>query len=233
MNEPDNGSTTPLLACGAAAGPLYLLVGFGQALTREGFDVRRHALSLLSNGEHGWIQIVSFVVSGLLVIAGAIGVRRALRGGSGGTWAPILLGTYGIGLLGAGTFVADPAFGFPPGTEGPTGLTRHGVLHFVFGAIGFYALIGACFVLARRFVRVDQPRWAVFSVLTGGVFFVSFAAIASGSASPTIMLAFYAAVTLAWIWHGTTHLKLWREASGLRTLRPRLHRHDQPPAIHA
>jgi hypothetical protein len=212
MNRTDLSTPAGLLACGVAAGPLYLLVGSGQVLLRDGFDMRRHALSLLSNGEHGWIQIINFVVSGLLVIAGAIGVRRALRGRLGQTWAPILLAIYGIGLLGAGAFVADPGSGYPPGVPVPAGLSRDGLLHFVFGAIGFYALIAACFVFARRFAGEKQRGWAAVSALIGAAFFVSFAAIASGSSSSTTMLAFYAAVALVWGWHSATHLKLLLEA---------------------
>ena len=52
-----------------------------QMLVRDGFDIRRHALSLLTNGDLGWIQILNFVLPGLLVIAGAFGMRRALRWG--------------------------------------------------------------------------------------------------------------------------------------------------------
>src|SRR5262249_17268469 len=88
--------TKPLLMLGAIAGPLYILVGLAQMLTREGFDFRRHALSLLSNGEFGWIQIANFLVSGILVIAGAVGCRLTLRSQPAGLWGPILLGLYGI-----------------------------------------------------------------------------------------------------------------------------------------
>jgi hypothetical protein len=41
-----------LLASGILAGPLFVAVGLIQAFTRVGFDLRRHALSLLSLG--GW-----------------------------------------------------------------------------------------------------------------------------------------------------------------------------------
>jgi len=85
-----NRLTENLLRCGIAAGPLYVIVGLAQVATREGFDVRRHALSLLSNGDLGWIQILNFLASGFLVIAGAKGLRKVLRGSRGGTWAPLL-----------------------------------------------------------------------------------------------------------------------------------------------
>ena len=45
--------TRALLAAGVVAGPLfYVMVGI-QALTRPGFDIRRHPLSLLSLGDLG------------------------------------------------------------------------------------------------------------------------------------------------------------------------------------
>jgi len=208
-------STRALLACGAAAGPIYVVVGLAQALTREGFDMRRHALSLLSNGDLGWIQVANFLVSGLLVLAGAWGVRRALHPGRTGTWGPILFAGYGVGLLGAAFFKADPGLGFPPGTpmQG-TGISTHGLLHFVFGAIGFYSLIAACFVFARRFSAARERGWLVFSLVTGVFFFVSFGAIASGNGSPAVVLSLYAAIFLAWAWHALLSLKLRNEAAG-------------------
>lgn len=195
-------ATRRLLACGAAAGPLYVAVGAAQALTREGFDMQRHALSLLSNGDLGWIQIANFVVSGVLVLAGALGVRWALHPGRGGTWGPILLGLWGVGLIGSGIFVADPGAGFPPGVVMEEGaMSRSGLLHFVFGGVAFYALIAACLVFARRFHGLGERGWALYSLLTGVGFLIVFGGIASGASSGALMLTFYAAVAWIWGWH--------------------------------
>jgi Protein of unknown function (DUF998) len=57
-----------LLAAGALAGPVYVGLGLGQALLRPGFDVTRHDLSLLSNGDFGWIQISNFLLRARHVI---------------------------------------------------------------------------------------------------------------------------------------------------------------------
>ncbi len=207
-----SNSTRALLAYGAAAAPIYVVVGLAQALTREGFDMRRHALSQLSNGDLGWIQVTTFLVSGLLVLAGAWGVRRALHPGRAGTWGPILFAGYALGLLGAACFSADPGLGFPPGTPMTgTGLSTHGLLHFVFGAIGFYSLIAACFVFARRFAGTRERGWVTFSIITGVFFFLAFGAIASGNGSPVVVLSLYAAIFLAWAWHALVSLKLRRE----------------------
>jgi hypothetical protein len=206
--------TKRLLACGAVAGPIYVIVGLIQILIRPGFDIRRHALSLMSNGDLGWIQIANFVVTGLLVVAGAAGIRRAIYPGRASTWGPLLLGLYGAGLILAGVFVADPALGFPPGTpEDARGISGRGVMHFIAGAIGFFGLIAACFVFTRRFVSLHQWAWALYSFATGAVFMASFFGIASGSGKAWIILAFYGAVVLAWAWISAISLLLILEIS--------------------
>lgn len=108
-----------------------------QAASRPGYDVTRHAVSLLSTGDLGWIQLGNFLVTGTLAIAGAIGLRRALRGQPGGRWVPILLGLSGAGIVSAGIFRTDPANGFPPGTplDAPAVSTLHGMLHQLSGSV--------------------------------------------------------------------------------------------------
>ena len=201
-SETNTKATRVLLACGVVAGPLYIVVGIIQMLIRDGFDIRRHALSLLSNGDLGSIQITNFLVTGLLVIAGAVGMRRVLRGGRGGTWGPLLIGVYGVGLIGAGFFRADPALGFPPGLPASAydTISWHGIMHFISGGIGFLALIAACFVFARRYAALRQRRWAAYSVATGVLFFAAFFGIASGSKGAGVSGAFAVAVVLGWAW---------------------------------
>ena len=191
-----------LLGLGSAAGPFYVVVGIAQILTREGFDWTRHALSLLSNGAAGWVQVGNFLISGLLVIAGAAGLKRAMPSGRGRNAGPLLIGIYGLGMIGAAFFRADPALGFPPGTpEGPpVVVTTHGLLHFVSGGIGFFGLIAACFVYAARFRGEGRSDWTIFSAATGVIFFAGFAGVASGAQSRVLVVAFYAAVVVAWVW---------------------------------
>jgi hypothetical membrane protein len=210
--------TRTLLTCGVIAGPFYLVVGLIQAFFRPGFDLTRHDLSLLSNGDLGWIHIANLVTTGLLVIAGAVGMRRAIRSGPGRIWGPLLVGIYGLGLIGAGIFVADPSFGFPPGTpEGPpTAVSSNGLLHFITAGIGFLALIAACMVLARRFASLGQRRWTAFSVITGVVFLAGFFGIAAGSGNPWTILGFWIAVVLAWLWISATELRLLQESPALQ-----------------
>ena len=209
--------TRVLLLCGVVAGPLYVIVGAIEMLTRPGFDPTRHDLSLMSNGDWGWIHISLLILTGLLTIAGAVGMRRVLRGGRGGTWGPILLGIYGLGLIGAGFFTADPALGFPPGTTANAhAVSWHGLLHFICGGIGFLGLIAACFVFARRFAARRQRGWVAYCVATGVIYLVAFAGIAVGSNSvgvitTVVILAFSVAVVLGWAWVSAMAAKLLSE----------------------
>jgi hypothetical protein len=185
-----------------------------QALTRDGFDLKRHAWSLLSNGDLGWIQITNFVLSGLMTVAFAVGLRRTLGRGRGGTWAPRLIGAYGLGLIGAGAFRADPALGFPPGTAADAHqVSWHGIAHFICGGTGFICLIAACLVLGRRFSAEASRGWATFSRVTGVVFLAGFLGIAAGTGSVWTNLAFIGAAVLAWVWISALAAHCYRRAT--------------------
>jgi Protein of unknown function (DUF998) len=209
--EHSEGRTQVLLLAGAVAGPLYLVVGLIEAFTRPGFDIRRHDLSLLANGDLGWIHMTDLIVSGMLVVAGAVGMSRALASGPGRLSGPLLVGVYGIGLIGAGFFVADPALGFPPGTPADAhNVSWHGLMHFVSGGVGFLSLIAGCFVFARRFAASRERGWAGYSIITGVVFFLAFAGIAAGSGNGWTILGFWIGVALAFSWITAMALRLIR-----------------------
>jgi hypothetical protein len=206
-----------LLNAGILAGPFYILVGLIQIFIRDGFDPARHALSLLTLGNLGWIQIVNFEVTGVLLVAAAVGMRRVIRTERGGTWGALLIGLYGAGLIGAGIFLPDAALGFPPGTPAEAGeMSLHGMMHFVVGSLGFIGLIGACFVFARRFFGLKSAGWGIYSVATGVLFFVAFAGIASGTASAALNVAFGVAVVIGFVWVSAVFGKLRTERSTLR-----------------
>lgn len=207
--------TRSLLGYGVLAGPFYVAVVIAQALLRPGFDLTRDDASLLSNGSLGWIQVANFVITGLMVIACAAGVRRALAGGRGATWAPILLGLYGAGLIAAGLFVADPMNGFPAGAPAgrPDTISVHGLLHIASAGIGFAGLVAACFVVARRFAADGDRSRMWFSIVTGVVFLAAFAGVASGSSSPVVIAGFWVGLLFAWGWIASLSIHLYRRAT--------------------
>jgi hypothetical membrane protein len=150
-----------LVTAGVVAGPLFVAVGLAEIATRDGFDLSRHPLSLLSLGDFGWVQITNFIVAGVLMLAFAGGVARSLGAGPARVWAPVLFALYGVGLVLGGAFTADPAVGFPPGTPDgyPTEWTFHGIVHAIAAPLAFLSLVAVTFVIARR-VRWEGHRTA-------------------------------------------------------------------------
>ena len=213
---PGQRVTRSLLGYGIVAGPFYVVVSITQALLREGFDLRRHEWSLLATGGPGWIQITNFILTGAMVVAAALGLSRAWTTGAGHRTAPILIAIYGVSLVGAGIFTADPMLGFPVGTPAgpPAVVSLHGILHLVCGGVGFGCLIAACLVIGRRFRRQGQPGWAWFSRITGVLFLAGFGGVVSGATTPGVNLAFTAAVVLAWTWLSALSLHVYRDQEG-------------------
>lgn len=203
--------TKSLLGYGVIAGPIYVVAVAAQAATRDGFDPTRHAASQLANGELGWIQIATFLVTGAMTIAAAVGIRRALGSGRASAWAAGLIGAYGVGLIAAGVFRADPSDGFPPGTPAGFGEPSwHGIAHFAVAGIGFIYLVAACFVVSAHFMRAGERGWAWLSRFTGAFFAATFAFMASGSGGATAILLFTAAVVVVWAWLTALSIRLYK-----------------------
>jgi hypothetical membrane protein len=195
-----------LLISGVIAGPLFLLALFVEGATRPHYDALRHPGSSLELGPYGWVQQVNFVVAGLLTLAFALGLRRALRLGRGSRWGPLLVGVWAIGLVAAGLFVTDPVSGYPPGT--PDVLARptlHGGLHDLFSLLGFVALGAAFVVLARRFAANGRWVWATYSIGTFVVYAVTFGLSAAAFQQTAALVALGGlfqrmAVVAGWAW---------------------------------
>jgi hypothetical protein len=129
-----DGRTRALLTCGVLAGPVFVLTGLVQGLTRDGFDT-------------------------------------------------------------------------PAGP--PASVSWHGTLHFVSGGVGFAALIAACFVVGSHLTT--GRAW--YSRISGALFLLGFAGVASGSTSPAATLGFWAAVVVAWTWLAITSAHLIRRTA--------------------
>jgi hypothetical protein len=199
-------TTRRLLACGAVAGPVFVAAVVVQALTRPGFSLTRDAASLLDLGSLGWVQVTTFIVTGLLLIAAAAGIRRSIRRGPGHRWIPRMLIVIGAGLTGGGVFRPDASGGYPPGT--PAGASAvsswHGVLHEVCGSAAFLALVVACVMLARRY-RATRQRGMAAGSLAAGV--LCAAGVASGGA-PHGSLTLFAGVSIAPLWTAVVSARL-------------------------
>src|SRR5438270_13877926 len=168
MQTKTQSLTRILLLCGAIAGPLFIFTVLIQDYTRPGFDPRLDPLSLLSLGDWGWVQIVNFALAGVLSLLYAVGLWRRLHSGRAGTWGPILIGAYGLGLIAVGVFRTDPSNGFPPGVIAPTGPSWHGAIHAL-GGLFIFLVLAAALVVFVRFFLARKERWWAFYCLASAV----------------------------------------------------------------
>lgn len=213
VTEPRPTSTTvaaaPLLIAGALGGPVFVVSSLVQALTREGFDPLRHAVSQLVLGSGGGVQTVTFAAAGVLMILGGIGLRRTMHEGRGARAVPVLLAIQGVGFIAAGIFPADPGNGFPPGSESE--ITATGMVHLACAGIAFIALIAACFILARRITERGDREWAIAGRVSAILLVLGFLFANTGMTGGP--LALFIGAAIAWIWFGLTIVSSSRLAS--------------------
>ena len=197
--------TRSLLGFGILVGPFYLTVGLAQAFVRDGYDFGRHALSHLANGPGGWVQTANFLLSGLRVLAAAVGFARLLGKSRAMAW---FLGGFGASMLVAAVFRADPVDGFPPGTpEGfPRSISTTGLIHFIAGALGFTFLGVSCFAAARALSRRSAPSLARLSFFAGLVVLVGF--FGGPFFSSAGILGIWISVVVGWAWLAVLSWKL-------------------------
>jgi len=150
--------TQLLLACGAIAGPLFIIIFLIEGWLRPGYDALRQSVSSLSQGPRGWIQQFNFFSSGALLAAFAFGLR-AMLAPLGSTWTWLLIFSYALGLIGAGLFITDAGSGAPR--------TRAGIIHDLFSTVVFFSLCIDCFVFAHLFARRGLIGWEWYSLITG------------------------------------------------------------------
>ncbi len=199
--------TRSLVGYGVVVGPGYLLVGVAQGLLRPGFSFARHPLSVLANGDYGWVQTTNFALSGLMVIAAAVGMARVVGKGARATsWA---LAAFGVGVALAAIFRADPVDGFPVGTPlgPPTQITTMGLLHFLVSALAFTCFGVSALLAARMLARRGERAASRWSLVSGLVMLSGFF---GGFALPSAVLGIWISVVTGWAWLAVLSLHLYR-----------------------
>lgn len=155
-----------LLACGLAA-PLFVAVILVEGALRPGYRSVDHFISELSLGRWGWIQIANFIATGVLLIAFAAGLRRAMPTGRGSRWAPILAAACGLALVTAGVFSMDPTASYHPDGPVPAEPSLHGTIHGFMPFALYLALAALACVLGRRFAAEPGRRaWMWYCFVT-------------------------------------------------------------------
>ncbi|MEV6968779.1 DUF998 domain-containing protein [Hamadaea sp. NPDC051192] len=201
---PDRPPIPPnrLLTCGLIAGPLFVLAFVLEGAFRHGYDSMRHPVSSLALGPGGWQQVVNFLICGILTILFAVGLRRSLRPGPGALVGPLLVGLWGLGLIGAGLFATDPVNGYPTAARGHS---WHGSLHDLLSVAAFAGLAVAMFFFGYAFARRRSPVRAVYSVVSGVAFLVLFFLAGTGfepgsSLVDTAGLWQRLSIVVGWLW---------------------------------
>ncbi len=215
-----SGQQKILLAAGMIGPLLFILVFLIAGAIRPDYNPLRQPVSSLSIGPSGWIQKASFIITGSLIFAFAIGLQRLLKGPGGSFWGPLLIALVGLGLFGAGLFVADPMNGYPPGTPLVPGVrTTHGQLHDLFGVPVFLGLPIGCLVFGRYFWKRGQRAWTAYSLISGLFMFATFVLAGMGF-SQVGGLAGVAGVFQrlsigsGWIWIALLAFQFWRKLPG-------------------
>lgn len=131
---------------------LFVAIFTLEGWLRSGYEPLRMFVSELALGPRGWIQVVNFVVFGVLFLVFTRGVAAEFQDGKASRVGPILLTIIGISFLASGPFVMDPVA--TPSDQ----MSWHGKLHMnVFGALVFSLSPVSCFVFLRRFR--EDPKW--------------------------------------------------------------------------
>ncbi|GAA2313934.1 hypothetical protein GCM10010149_76620 [Nonomuraea roseoviolacea subsp. roseoviolacea] len=170
-----------LLAAGSAGPALFVASYAVNGALRPGYQSWHDTISVLALASGGWIQVMSFLLYGVLTVCFAVGVRRA---GAAGRAAYALLIIAGAGLIVAGLFPTDPILGFPAGE--PSVVTPRGTLHNLGALAAMLGLPAAALVTARR----PLQGWDGFSIAAGvlslaavALFFVFVSAAPNGEDS--------------------------------------------------
>jgi len=164
---------TFVMACGAVAGPLFVVAFLAEGVTRADYDALRQPVSALALGKWGWTQRANFIVTGLLMFAFGVGLWTALKPYGVAPVVSVLVCLYAVGLIGSGIFVTDPIGEYRPESK-TASLNIHGALHTGFSMVVFVALPIACLVLAGGYTAHGSIGWALISAASGLLFVVGF-----------------------------------------------------------
>jgi hypothetical protein len=163
----------------------------------------------LALGPYGWLQVLNFVLFGLMLIVFAVGLHHAVAASGRAAWVgPAFLGVAGIALVISG-FKTDPHLV----STGPR--TWHGLIHGLAFFLLVVSLLLSMLFLWWRFRK--DPLWRgydLYTLITGVLSAVLFFAFSS----PQWGFYLFLAVVLTWI--EIVAVRLRSVAGGATTRRP-------------
>jgi len=151
---------------GIAASGLFMLTACAEGSQRPDYDAWHQSISALSLGPTGWLQTLSFILLGAIIVSTVFVWSRILAGGTGAAAFPALIGLSGVSLIICGIFPQDPAPGYDPMQLHLTAPTVPGLIHLGFAAVAAFSSVASLFVMARRFRGDTAWRgWSAYSIV--------------------------------------------------------------------
>jgi uncharacterized protein DUF998 len=150
---------------GIIGATLFVLIFTLEGWDRPGYRPLEMYVSALSLGPRGWIQILNFIVFGVLLFVFSRGVAAEFPNGKASRGGLIILTIIAVCYFLSGPFVMDPMN--TPRNQ----MTFHGTMHGIFGGIVFSLMPVTCFVFLRRFR--DDPKWQFLQGWTLGLGIIS------------------------------------------------------------
>jgi hypothetical protein len=149
------GITAPIFFVG-----VFIIEGF----FRTNYDPIGTYISALSLGPYGWIQILNFIIFGLLLFFFTLGVISEFKDGKASKAGPAILFVSSFCFFLSGPFVTDPM-----GTA-QANSSIHGILHGILGGIAFLLMPITCFVFFARFRNDSKWYFIKWWTLASGIF---------------------------------------------------------------
>jgi hypothetical protein len=168
------------------AGVASLVLTTIQGAVRPEYDPWQQAVSALSLGPGGWLQMLNLIGFGAAVLTTVPAWRRVLAGGRGETVYPLVTALLGAGFVAVGVLPQDPAPGYDPAGLALKAPTLHGLAHLAIAGIAALSSVVGLFVIAAR-VKGDPAwrRWPFYSVTAALVVVACVAAYAVWSTRAT------------------------------------------------
>jgi hypothetical protein len=149
-----------------AVGVASLALTTIQGCYRDGFDSRHQAISALSLGPGGWLQMINLTAFGLVVLTTVSTWRQILAGARGGSSYPVLTALVGLGFIGVGLIRQDPAPGYDPDGLALKTPTLLGLAHLAIAGVVALCSVLALLVMAARLAR--DPAWRYWVLYSWG-----------------------------------------------------------------
>jgi hypothetical protein len=153
----------------AGAG-LFMTTACAEGARRPDYDAWHQAISALSLGPDGWIQMLAFFGFGATILSTVQIWRRILTGGKGAAAFPVLTALTGASLIFCGFVPQDPAPGYDPMGLALTAPTLRGLAHLAGAGVAALSSVVGLLVMAARFRGDPAWRgWSWYSVVMAAV----------------------------------------------------------------